>query len=90
MMKIFVSKEYKDGSVDLKTECGVCGKPITHSNEYGDFCEDECGIEDDKKAYEGLNSFVNLFANMMATGEIRDEDKHDENLNKLKDALLGK
>ena len=36
------------GSVDVT--CDDCGKPITHSNEFGMYCDDECGLADDKAA----------------------------------------
>ena len=34
----------KDGNIEVK--CDVCGKPITHADKYGMWCEDECGREE--------------------------------------------
>ena len=36
------------GSVDVT--CDTCGKPITHSNNLGMYCDDECGIDADRAA----------------------------------------
>lgn len=33
---------------NLEVPCPICGKPITHSNKYGMFCDKECGLADAK------------------------------------------
>jgi hypothetical protein len=38
----------KTGSASVT--CDHCGKPITHSNDLGMFCEDNCGIEECREA----------------------------------------
>ena len=46
---------------DLSLTCKICGEPITHSNEYGMYCENKCGIEDDKKAKEKIEKIFKRF-----------------------------
>jgi len=36
-----------------------CGKPIVKSNKYGMFCEDECELEESKKALEICSALIN-------------------------------
>jgi hypothetical protein len=50
-----------DGKGNLKIKCKICGGPITHSNEFGMYCDNECGIEDDKKAYKELKKLLRQF-----------------------------
>jgi len=40
----------KNGTVNVELLCDECGGPITHSNEYGMFCDKKCGLEESKKA----------------------------------------
>ena len=43
---------------DVTITCKKCGEPITHSNEFGMFCDKECDLEDSKnKAFELINKF---------------------------------
>ena len=39
-----VNKFNTDKTVDLSITCRISGKYITHSNEYGMYCDDECDI----------------------------------------------
>lgn len=45
-----------DGGEDIDVFCTICGKSITHSNDYGMYCDNECGIEEDKLAYKLLTT----------------------------------
>ena len=38
--------------------CDDCGKPITHSNEFGMYCDDECGIDADKAAKKQVEQML--------------------------------
>ena len=53
---------------NVEVTCDHCGKRITHSNEWGMFCEDECGLEDSKKAkvevMEMLEGFSKMFGDI--------------------------
>ena len=44
------------GGVDVSVSCKICGKPIIKSNKFGMYCENMCGLEDDKKAYNKIKS----------------------------------
>ena len=33
--------------MDIELNCPVCHQPLTHSNEYGTYCDNECLLEDD-------------------------------------------
>ena len=48
-----------DGTENLELTCKICGKPISKSNKYGMYCEDKCGIEEDKAAFLKLNNLIN-------------------------------
>lgn len=50
------------GGVNVGITCKICGKPIVKSNTYGMYCEDECGKEDDIKAYEKIK---NMFGGLL-------------------------
>ena len=52
----------KTGSVDVT--CDDCGKPITHSNEFGMFCEDNCGLQESKEAKKVVMSMLGQFDQM--------------------------
>lgn len=52
----------KGGGVNLFIGCGICGKPIMHSNKFGMFCEDMCGLAEAKKAEKELNALARKFA----------------------------
>jgi len=49
----------KNGNASLT--CKVCGKPIVKSNKYGMYCENMCGLEEDKKAYIKTNKIIDKF-----------------------------
>jgi predicted nucleic acid-binding Zn ribbon protein len=38
----------------LNVTCKKCGQPIDHSNQFGMYCKNECGLEEDKKAYQKI------------------------------------
>ena len=44
------------GNVDVT--CDECGKPITHSNEFGMFCEDNCKLEESKAAKKQFENML--------------------------------
>lgn len=44
--------------------CDHCGKPITHTDVYGTYCDDECGRDDDIAAF---NAVKGIFGNMGMT-----------------------
>ena len=48
-----------DGSENINLSCKVCGKPITKTNKFGMYCEDMCGLDEDKKAYEKIEKIMN-------------------------------
>ena len=54
-------KQLTNNSINIS--CNNCGKPIIKSNEFGMYCEDECGLEDDKKAFDEINILLNKFLN---------------------------
>lgn len=41
---------FDDKTGNVEVTCDECGERITHSNEYGMFCEAECGLEESKAA----------------------------------------
>ena len=46
------------GGGALFLACATCGQPITHTNEYGMYCDNECGIEEDKAGPKDFAEFV--------------------------------
>ena len=55
-------KENPTGGIDVTLTCRECGKPIVKTNKFGMYCEDMCGHEADKKAYEKIKKmFEGLF-----------------------------
>jgi len=51
-----------DGTKNLSIVCKKCNKPINTSNQYGMYCEDLCGMEDDIKAFKKIQGmFGNIF-----------------------------
>jgi len=50
----------REKGLHVSIRCG-CGKPITHSNEFGMFCEDECGLEKSKTAASKLRGLLGDF-----------------------------
>lgn len=51
-------KRLKDGRIDIEITCNVCGGPITHSNEYRMFCDNECELKASKKASKKVKRLV--------------------------------
>jgi hypothetical protein len=47
----------EDGDVDLI--CNITNKRIIHSNQFGMYCEDYCGIEEDKKCEQLGMAMIN-------------------------------
>lgn len=41
---------FDESTGNVEVTCDDCGKRITHSNEFGMFCEDNCGLEESKAA----------------------------------------
>lgn len=58
-------KKNKNKTVDVEVTCDYCGKPITHTNEYGMFCDNYCGLEESKKAKEFWDEFIKKFLSIM-------------------------
>jgi ribosomal protein L37AE/L43A len=51
-----------DGTENISVTCKICGKPIVKSNKYGMYCEDMCGLKEDKETYDKLNNiFMSIF-----------------------------
>jgi len=50
-----------DGTENINISCKICGNPIIKSNDYGMYCEDMCGLEDDKAAYEKIKNMFDIF-----------------------------
>lgn len=46
--------------MNIEIKCKDCGKPIVHSNEYGMFCEDWCGLEESKQASNIFDKLIGL------------------------------
>jgi len=59
---------YDESTGNAEVTCDDCGKRITHSNEFGMFCEAECGLEESKKAKKEamkmLDGFSKMFGDM--------------------------
>lgn len=53
MIKKSIKINQKGNNIDVT--CTKCGEPITHSNEWGMFCEKECNLEESKKAFDKIN-----------------------------------
>lgn len=60
--------EVAPGVVEIT--CSACGQRITHSNQYGMYCDKECGIEEDR-ANEALA--LNLIKTFMQALGMKDE-----------------
>jgi hypothetical protein len=54
-----------DGKGNLEINCSYCGKPITHSNEFGMFCDDECGMEESKNVMHELDDALSQLGEML-------------------------
>lgn len=54
-----------DGTENLSLTCKVCGKPIVKSNKFGMYCENMCGLEEDKEAFKKLNDMFGGMFNKM-------------------------
>ena len=49
---------------NVEVTCDICGERITHSNEWGMFCDNECGLEDSKKAKDEVMKMIDGFSKM--------------------------
>lgn len=54
MSRVSRIKIDKTSPVNINITCKKCGEPIDHSNEFGMYCKNECGIDEDKKAYQKI------------------------------------
>ena len=54
------------GNVDVT--CDTCGKPITHSNEFGMFCKDNCGLAESKVAKKRAMDMIGDLSKLFAGG----------------------
>lgn len=72
-----LKKSKKRIKVDIPDEnsitisCTICGEPLDHSNEFGMYCTNECGIDEDKKAKEKIEKIFNKFQKLL--GGIEDK-----------------
>ena len=73
--RITITVKKVKGGVDLTLGCSTCGGSITHSDDYGMWCDKECGREDSIKASA---QFVKFFKTL--------EDP-DGNIGELPDQL---
>jgi hypothetical protein len=55
----------ESGGFDLDITCSYCGQPITHSNEFGMYCDNECGRAEDEKACIELHQFFDKFEGLL-------------------------
>jgi len=53
-----------DDKGNVEVTCDDCGKRITHSNEFGMFCEDNCGLEESKVAKAQVEKMIQGFSKM--------------------------
>jgi len=56
-----LSVENPNGGADITVTCKISGKPVNISNEYGMYCEDMCGLKEDKVAKLFLDGFLKVF-----------------------------
>ena len=47
--------------IAIDVSCSKCGKPITEANKYGMYCEDFCGLNEDKEAAKCLRKMFGGF-----------------------------
>jgi hypothetical protein len=45
------SERLPGGGVNVNITCTVCDEPIDHANEYGMYCKNECGIDEDRSVF---------------------------------------
>lgn len=50
------------GGCDISITCAICGEPITQTNEFGMYCKNFCGMDEDKKA---ANQLRELFGGLL-------------------------
>ena len=43
---------------DMNMVCETSGKPITNSNQYGMYCDDNCTLKEDKAAMRFLSQLI--------------------------------
>jgi hypothetical protein len=49
---------------NVEVTCDICGERITHSNEWGMFCDNECGLEESKAAKDEVMKMIDGFSKM--------------------------
>ncbi len=79
-----------DKSGNVEVTCDTCGKPITHSNEYGMFCEDNCGLSESKQIKDvmlGTGGKPGLLDKMF--DKFDDDDVEGEDVAGLLDRMMG-
>ena len=72
-----------NGNGDFSITCDICGKPITHTDKYGMWCEDKCGREEAKKknsmfSYLGQLFGVDFSEHLDAPEILPEKDKEGE------------
>lgn len=68
-------KKKKLKGIDIAVNCPVCGQPITHANEYGMFCDNECELEESKEAGTVLMPWIEAMGKEMEEQQKLPEDK---------------
>ena len=51
------------GGENLTLTCKVCGEQIIKSTQFGMYCKNECGLEEDKEVY---NNLINLLSGFLS------------------------
>ena len=49
---------------NVEVTCDDCGERITHSNEFGMFCDNDCGLAESKQAKIDVMAIVNSISKM--------------------------
>ncbi len=49
---------------NVEVTCDECGERITHSNEFGMFCDNDCGLEESKAAKKVAMKMIDDIAKM--------------------------
>ena len=47
-----------DDKGNVEVTCDECGERITHSNKYGMFCANNCGLEESKAAKQAMDNLM--------------------------------
>jgi ribosomal protein L37AE/L43A len=67
----------KDGNIEVN--CDICGKPITHTDKYGMWCEDECGREEAMKDMTKIFGKIEELFGVDFSKYFAEEDKEETN-----------